>query len=404
MPNDFIELAEPEYIVEDVLAFRSFQIDPITHTLGGLSYHQEIAPGVNVAQCAYGSDSEDHVSPEEGCSCGWYAYDEFRRWGTRVGGASTVPINPLPMMATGIVRLSGKIIVCERGLKAENMEVVALTVHPSNESLVRQKFPHAQVFLEEGLMLAAYPLTRLERGDEDVEEVEEEMGGRDETFLLGLNVTPALNALDRGVERTQDAWGNLGGTAILGKAFRWVLPRAIMLAFWVAALWLLRDFCHSIFPAGSVGGFGPFVPLGVLVLLSPLLNVWRSKGGLVIYLFLLTYGVANSAEAVDTLVAQSDVTEPQVAYVLLALYGVPLLLLMGHGMKMLGFFRPSSPPPQAASMVTIGASGTGKTMAMAGRAGGGFIPNNRLPKKVKLTQTEGGDSTLDAEEEGGQHG
>lgn len=399
MRNDFDERMLAEPLVAEMLAFRSFQIDPLSQTLGGLSYHQEIASGVNVAQCAHDRE-EGHVAPSEGCSCGWYAYDEIRRWNTTVGGASTSPIRPLPMMVTGIVRLSGTIIVCERGLKAENMEVVALTVHPTNEPLVRQKFPHAQVFLDEELMLAAYPLTRLERGDEG----EEGVGGRKETFLLGLNVTPVLNTLDKGLERVQDAWGNFRGTATLSKAFRWVLPRAIMLALWVAALWLLRDLCRHLFPAGSVRGFGPFIPLGVLVLLSPLSNLWRSKGGLVIYLFLLTYGVVNTEEATTLLMAQSDLGATQAAVVLLALYGVPTLLLGRHLAKMLDLARPSSPPSQAAPMVATGTPRTGMSMAMAVGSRGGFIPNNRLPKKVKSTHKEGGDSAPDASEEGGQYG
>lgn len=392
--NDFDERMTAEPLVAEVLAFRSFRIDPLTQTLGGLSYHQEIASGVNVAQCAY-DEEEDHAAPSEGCSCGWYAYDEMRRWGGL--GKTTQPVKPIPLTATGIVRLSGKVIVCERGLKAENMEIVALTVHPSNEALIRQKFPNAQVFLDEGLMLEAFPLTRLSRGDEE----EEGMGGEKRFHVSGIDVTPVAKALRAGASHAKNAWTSLAQKATLWEILRWVFARALILAFWVAILWLLRDVCRALFPAGSVGGFGPFVPLGVMVLLSPLLSVWKSKGGLVVYLFLVIYGVANTGEAVDALVAQTDVERYQIETVFGALIAAPAILLMGHlAQATLRAGRPSSSGP-----VLVAASGPAGGSAAGGVSGRlSFVPNNRLPKKVKSTHTEGGDAAPGTEQEGGQHG
>lgn len=62
-----------------------------------------------MAQCGL-VDADGHVAPHEGCSCGWYAYDEVRHWGGSVGGH---PRTPVGLEVSAVVRLSGKIIVCE---------------------------------------------------------------------------------------------------------------------------------------------------------------------------------------------------------------------------------------------------------------------------------------------------
>lgn len=409
MHNDFAERLTPDYMVGGVLAFRTFQIDSATQALTGLTYRQEIAPEVNVAQCAVIGDDEEHRSPQEGCSCGWYAYDERRRW--IGGGMPARPVHPSPLTATGIVRLSGKIIVCERGLKAEYMEVVALTVHSSDEVLIRQLFPDVEVFEEERLMLKAYPLIRLSRDDGSEEGADSQNAFR----VLGLNVTPALSVLKRGADRIKDVWGsltaNIARQGVLG-----VLSRVMVLGFWVACLLFLREVSREVFPLGSLNGFGPLVPFGLLVLLSPLLNIWRSKGGIIVYLFLLTHGIVGSEDALASLTEQVGADTYQAVIVVLALYLVPLTLLFILFMEASGLFRLSSPPPSSSGVaMAIGARGAPKgSMAMMGSGRGktasptaplrGGAPNNHLPKKVKSSIPEGGDSTPGTTGEGGHHG
>ena len=189
MHNDFTESTHVEPVVGEVLALRSFNIDTTTWTLGGLTFHQEIAPGVNLAQCAHTntSDAEHqaHIAPVPGCTCGWYAYDEVRHW----NGPST-PRWPTGQEVFAVVRLSGKIIVCERGLKAEEMEVLAVAVDPAYTALIHSVLPDVKVFLDEESMLEQYPLQRLSRGEDEGEE----MGGSKDPTVLGLTIPVSATA------------------------------------------------------------------------------------------------------------------------------------------------------------------------------------------------------------------
>lgn len=154
--SDFHE-NKTEPIVGDVYATRIFTLqrnDAGEVELVGFTYRQPILPGVNQAQC--GLEDGYHAAPAPGCTCGWYAYDEERRWSDD------------PVYVEAIVRLSGKIVVCERGLKAAELEVVALAhgAAAAEGELLREylkanrqieEFPTSQA------MLSAYPLSRMQR-------------------------------------------------------------------------------------------------------------------------------------------------------------------------------------------------------------------------------------------------
>lgn len=397
MLNDFTENSVDEYHVgRDLFAFRAFRIGGEPQTLTGLTFRQELAPEVNVAQCPFVDEDDEeseHFAPAMGCSCGWYAYDERRHW--QKGTTTSRHGKPIPGWATGVVRLSGRIIVCERGLKAEYMEVVALAVHPMDEFFVRSEFPDVKVFSDERKMLKQYPLERLPREKED------EMGGSAGDLTVARPLRKALNA---GTNLASNVWRKITAQPRLGDVLRALVKRSIMGAVFLAVVFAGLGALRTYFPPESLSGFGSLVPFGLLVLLSPLLNMWRSVGGPCLYLILLTYGLMGSRTAVDVLLGEGSPWAEQMGVAVIILYVVPVVALGGRIAR-----RMSSQTPTAGAMATrpygsqtviLGQAGVGKTynpLASARSA-------NRLPKKVKSSPPRGGDTTPGTVEGGGQHG
>lgn len=379
MQNDFDEHLPIDPIVGNVLALRAFRIDVSTQTLGGLSYHQEIVPGINVAQCAHHLDDDSHPVPNNGCTCGWYAYDEVRHWG--FGGGQPNHSRPRPTRASGIVRLSGRVIVCNRGLKAENLEIVALTVHPQDESTIEQLFPDVELFDDEAQMIKAYPLTRLDRHD-PASTVASRAVSKAATWFTrtGPIATFAVNQ-----------WQTLTVQATFSEIIRWVTVRLFLLGLGFYALYAINDTASTIYPPGSAGGFGPLIPLAVLVLLSPIMNLWKSIFGLLTFLILLHHGLVNSAPALESLIAASDITNMQSGTAVVVLYAVPGLLLLVRLVMLYSRFRdaPVSVPGKAARGGR--AAAMGRAGALPARAGLTF-QQNRLPKKTKTVPSEGPDN------------
>lgn len=152
--DDFNEIgAEP--VVGPVYATRTFALDLQHMVLTGLSYPQPALDGVNVAIC----QRSEHPAPAEDCMCGFYAYDQESTWWGAGGTA---------MSLRAVVELSGKIIVCERGLKAEKMRPVAVVTpekgwHPSISASFRTNYPNVAVFDSEEHMLREFPVVPLVR-------------------------------------------------------------------------------------------------------------------------------------------------------------------------------------------------------------------------------------------------
>lgn len=79
-------------------------------------------PGVNIASCKY----KPHKAPKEGCSCGYYVYHDLERFET----------NSKYGMLYGIVAAWGELLVKRDGVKAEKVEIVALTYDPRDPAFV----------------------------------------------------------------------------------------------------------------------------------------------------------------------------------------------------------------------------------------------------------------------------
>lgn len=71
------------------------------------------APGPNVASCRYGLP---HLSPAEGCECGFYAYHESNRFRTNGSYGEVI----------GLVRGWGTLSVARDGWRAQYAQVVAI--------------------------------------------------------------------------------------------------------------------------------------------------------------------------------------------------------------------------------------------------------------------------------------
>lgn len=134
----------------DVYASRRFQLKVTAHgyLLVGVAFKQPIVDGINVSQCG----RWDHPSPDPYCTCGFYAFDDAK---------SRVPT--LGVTVDAVVRLSGRTVIADHGVRAERMEIVAVS---SSKPQIREKLQSiikAAVFTSRDAMFDEYPLTKLER-------------------------------------------------------------------------------------------------------------------------------------------------------------------------------------------------------------------------------------------------
>lgn len=130
-----------ENLSGDIYGLRTFRVTP-NGDLAGLTYKQPIISGLNRARCGAG---RDHRAPSENCMCGFYALDEDNQlWADGV---------------IAVVRLSGRILVCERGLRAEVLEIVALA------EMGKPFADHLGLpwFTTRAEMLSVFPLTKISR-------------------------------------------------------------------------------------------------------------------------------------------------------------------------------------------------------------------------------------------------
>lgn len=155
--NNFIgELPTVEPLVGDVYATRHFNLERThdgTYHIVGLGYKQPIVEGINVSVCGVG---RKHAVPDPDCSCGFYAFDDPKKaW----GGPKFLYAGQLD----AVVRFSGRVVVAKGGLRAERMEIVALS---SPHALTRErvaKISNYELFDSREEMLRTFPVVPIER-------------------------------------------------------------------------------------------------------------------------------------------------------------------------------------------------------------------------------------------------
>lgn len=164
---------EREYLVGDVLAFKQFRI--VCEKSGWLKKRygeprlvsanprllQEYGTGVNHAQCPHRNAEEmrhpESPLPDEECSCGFYALKDCRDWITeRFSGE---------LVVDAVIRLSGKVIVGEKGYRAEKLEIVAMAPRFQDEltmsllqELQEREFQDVPLFSSSSVMAGEFML------------------------------------------------------------------------------------------------------------------------------------------------------------------------------------------------------------------------------------------------------
>lgn len=333
--NDFqsVKTAD-DYLASDVVALREFRLYEEKSSIGGLSYNQTVLPGRNVAQCGVYRESEDHVPPVESCHCGWYAYDEDRRWDQHL----TSPEAPEEGRFRAIVHLSGRLIVCERGVKAQHMKVKAVTVHPADKEAVLAILPGVEVFDSEEEMITAHPIVQLDRG---------------QVFRLRVKARNVMQRIS----------GVLTPERMLNAFFILVLAHS----FFILARWG--------FPAGSVSGYGPLIPALLLSAGGALTSILRHLEFYFSYLALWGYGIYNSWEPLMEFTGSIGLTHNMLAVILGVLFLAPAFeigserLARKRGWEVAG----SSEPAMSSGSITPFAGITGTTISPSG---------TRLPPKT----------------------
>lgn len=160
-----------DFEIQDIYCTRMFKLawdSNDRRVLTGLNFQQEVKSGVNVAQCGY---SQHIVDPETGderapgvkCSCGFYVYDR-ETWWMDNRNEDKVPRGNV----RAVVKISGKTILGQRGLRVQEIEIVALAHNPeefTDEELenLSEDFPNVKFYSSTKEMLRDFELTSLER-------------------------------------------------------------------------------------------------------------------------------------------------------------------------------------------------------------------------------------------------
>lgn len=148
------ERGVPTEQTKDIYAIRRFTYDCYGDIVG-LTYRQPILKGVNQAQCGV---RKDHQVPEVDCSCGFYCFDSYENEGSWMQNYQNF---------AAVVKVSGRVLVCPEGLRAERIEIVAVhdRVNAANELGVPN-------YTDFEIMKSEFPLAELERVEKVVDEPE----------------------------------------------------------------------------------------------------------------------------------------------------------------------------------------------------------------------------------------
>lgn len=155
--RDFYALGNgktPEPFIGDIHAARTFRITD-DYELCGLTFPQLLNPGINDSICPHAH----HLAPDPDCTCGFYTYDNDKWWTPWNSHEDFPEVN-----ARAIVRVSGKTVLCKRGLRSEKMELVALAVKAPD--LVKGKLADkydVPIFNNSSTLINEYPVTSIPR-------------------------------------------------------------------------------------------------------------------------------------------------------------------------------------------------------------------------------------------------
>src|SRR5699024_7306267 len=103
--------------------------------------------GINQALCMNPMRSHESLAsaPNDNCSCGFYVYDSKNIWWddnkTNDDGEHLIK---------AVVRVSGKVLLCERGLRAQKIEILAVSIPKSvcdcQIEKLKENYPNIRIF------------------------------------------------------------------------------------------------------------------------------------------------------------------------------------------------------------------------------------------------------------------
>ena len=128
-----------------------------------------------------------HVSPDVNCTCGFYVnYFPNESFYTHSVSFYT------DVCVRGVVETSGKLILAERGFRAQKMKLIALSV-PQSTFLGELKVPRCEIFTNNQEMYEAYPQEDLTDliGPQKVNELSSRYAGYDNVGFV--DIKSALN-------------------------------------------------------------------------------------------------------------------------------------------------------------------------------------------------------------------
>lgn len=176
-----------EPIVGDILATRIFSLT----SKGILKSHNHetlFSDGINQALCMNPMRSHESLAsaPNDNCSCGFYVYDSKNIWWddnkTNDDGEHLIK---------AVVRVSGKVLLCERGLRAQKIEILAVSIPKSvcdcQIEKLKENYPNIRIFQNDKEMLNNYEIVTLDRKREPIsfEKVSFKKSIKDLMRLLG---------------------------------------------------------------------------------------------------------------------------------------------------------------------------------------------------------------------------
>lgn len=154
---DFNMLSSDNLLMNDVYASREFKLTRTKNkklALRGMTAPSIMHAGIQTSRCL----KKNHLAPMEKCTCGFYSFDS-QRWYL----SYTKLLPPSPGTVKAIVRLSGKIITHEEGLRAEKMEVVALCVNKWDVARLDSEYDDIPIYSSIQEMFNDFPISPLPR-------------------------------------------------------------------------------------------------------------------------------------------------------------------------------------------------------------------------------------------------
>mgnify|MGYP000992438220 CR=1 FL=1 len=359
--SNFSAIRNAEPLVSDVLAVREFIY--ADGELAGLTYKQPLLPGINEAQCPSGR----HSAPEPGHSCGFYAFDDpSKRFGSfsELYGDDEI---------AAVVRLSGRVIVCESGVRAERMELVAFsTASMDMRNELEDKFS-VPGFATREKMLDVFQVEKLERQEPKPKRLDA-IADKVSASVKRLNpVASKLKRLKKFLDRT-------GVTNIFWRSVVYT-----MLAFFGAAFIFME---LTLYGREGVNVFGPFVATMLVLIMA-------STRSVMAHVLILASLIISMSQVTST--TFEGVPEDVLHFASVTAFNIVIISFSVLMMRFFGWFSTTTP----SALVTPGGGSSSGSGSMHGAASSNLnlALNSRRTLPPRAYVPKGGDNDGESRED-----